>query len=220
MTVKYKIAMFDMDGTFVDSKRFHTKVFYHFFCEYVKPVTMEEVETGMGNTVREIFTSFFIPENEFQNLFSKLDFFCRYEIDDLLEEATVAKDICETLKRLREYGLLTAVVTNSMQVVTEQILKRYELFEQFDFISGADMESVNKNGRCEKVRMKSRAKKKEVLYIGDSEHDILLANNMGYDGCFTKTKIAWYKDENYIKDVLMPTFTVNRLIDIPKMICV
>ena len=52
---RYDLVMFDMDGTLMDSKVFHQEVFYRFLNEYVKPVTREEVEKGLGATVREIF---------------------------------------------------------------------------------------------------------------------------------------------------------------------
>ena len=66
-------VIFDMDGTLMDSKVFHQEVFYRFLNEYVKPVTREEVEKGLGATVREIFDSVGVAEEDLQRLFQKLD---------------------------------------------------------------------------------------------------------------------------------------------------
>ena len=48
MIDQYKIVMFDMDGTFIDSRKFHAEVFYRFFQQRIMPVSMKDVEAGIG----------------------------------------------------------------------------------------------------------------------------------------------------------------------------
>lgn len=218
MIHRYKIIMFDMDGTFIDSKNFHTKVFYRFFNQYVMPVSWEAVETGIGNTVRDIFQSLSVPEVQFEELFAKLDSFCCTQIDDLVQEIDVAFDIEKTLKAIRKKGIKTAVVTNSMRCVTERILKLHKLEKYFSYVSGADIESLNKNQRCDAVRTQALAEKAEVLYVGDAESDIVLANEMGYDGCFVDSSLSWCRNREYVRSVLKPDYTVKNLYEIVNII--
>lgn len=218
MNPQYKIVIFDMDGTFIDSRKFHRQVFYRFFHECVQPVSMEEVDAGIGNTVRDIFQSVHIEENRYKELFSKLDYFCRTQIDGLVKEIGLAPDIHETLDSIRNIGIKTAVVTNSMQSVAERILKIHNLEEKFEFVSGADIESIDKNDRCEAVRKKAAAKKKEVLYAGDSKSDIVLADKMEYAGCFVDTPLSWCEDKEYVISVLKPDHTVKCLSEIVNII--
>ena len=54
---RYDLVMFDMDGTLMDSRAFHQKVFYRFLNQYVGNITEEEVRRDIGATVREILTA-------------------------------------------------------------------------------------------------------------------------------------------------------------------
>ena len=213
-----KIVMFDMDGTFIDSRKFHANVFYRFFNQCVMPVSMKDIEAGIGNTVRDIFQSFGIEEEKFEQLFSELDIFCRTQVDDLIEKIGIAPDMKETLAVLQKRGIITAVVTNSMQCVVERILEIHHLTSQFAIISGADIESLNKNKRCEAVRLKTDANKQEVLYVGDALSDVILAKELGYKSCFADTAISWCKDKDYMLTVLRPDYTVKKLFEITDIV--
>ena len=127
----------------------------------------------------------------FPQLFLELDAFYRTQIDDLIEQIELAPDIKDTLDALKEQGISTAVVTNSMYSVVERILEIHHLEDRFKIVSGADIESLNKNKRCEKVRLQAEAKPREVLYVGDAKSDVVLAKQMGYKSCFTDTSISW-----------------------------
>lgn len=218
MIHRCRLVMFDMDGTFIDSKQFHTEVFFRFFNEYVMPVSLEETGAGMGNTVRDIFRSFHIPEDEFPVLFHRLDYFCRYRIGDLVKDVRVCEGMADVLGRLRMAGMKTAVVTNSMQCVAEEILKTHGLYRSFDYISGADIESMNKKSRCDRVRVMAGVEEKEVFYVGDSEGDLVLAGDMGYGSIFADTEISWCRDRKYVLEQLRPDGVVKDVRDLPDLL--
>lgn len=218
MIPQFKLIIFDMDGTFIDSKKFHRQVFYRYFHKCVMPVSMEEIDAGIGNTVRDIFQSCRIREERFPELFQKLDHFCRTQIDDLVKEIKIAPDIHETLDAISKMGVTTAVVTNSMQCVAERILALHDLNRYFSFVSGADIESIDKKDRCEAVRKKAGVMKKKVLCAGDSGSDILLAKKLGYAGCFADTDLSWCEDKEYVASVLRPDYIVKHLSEITNII--
>ena len=213
-----RIVMFDMDGTFISSKKFHASVFYRFFNKYVKPVEYKEVEKNMGNTVPAIFINFNVDEKRFPELFEKLDVFCKEQIDDLIGTIPVAPDIKETLEAIHEKDIKTAVVTNSMQCVVESILHYFGLTDLFDYISGADIDTCTKNRRCENVRTAVGAEPENVLYVGDAETDIILANELSYVSCFADTPFSWCKDRKYTYEMLRPDMSVKALKEIPEKI--
>lgn len=209
--------MFDMDGTFIDSKEFHTKVFYQYFNRYVMPVDIETVRQGMGNTVRDIFRSLNVEETRFPELFEKLDEFCRTQIDGLIEKIQIAEDIEKTLEGIEAVGIKSALVTNSMQCVAERILEIHNLKKHFSVVSGADLASLNKNRRCEKIRKEMGLERKQILYVGDAENDMILAKEMGYDSCFADTVLSWCRDKDYVMSVLRPAYTVKSLYEITEI---
>lgn len=88
--------------------------------------------------------------------------------------------------------------------------------EFFAGVSGADYFSVNKIERCRKLQKRLHGEK--VLYVGDTEMDIELADCMGYDSCLAKTGYGWYEDETYILQVLRPDYVVLELKEILKFV--
>lgn len=212
----YDLVMFDMDGTLMDSREFHQEVFYRFLNQYVGPVTRPQVRRGMGDTVREIFDSVGVPETELEMLFRKLDDFCRNEVDGLAAQIPVVPGTRELLEALKQKGIKRALLTNSMEAVSERMLAANGLLEYFDAISGADFYSVNKIERCS--RLEKRMGAKRVLYVGDTEKDIELAHSMGYDCCFAETEFGWYADREYIFQVLKPEYAVTDIKEIRKFV--
>ncbi len=213
---KYDLVMFDMDGTIMDSRNFHHAVFYRFLNEYVRPVTHEEVYKGIGNTVREIFDSIGVEEERLESLFEELDDFCRTQVDDIAKEIPVVPGTKELLRGLKERGIKRALLTNSLETVTDRMLTMNGLKEYFDAVSGADYFSLNKIDRC--IRLASKFDSDRILYVGDTQKDMELALSMGYDACFADTGYGWCEDREYVIEELKPTCVAKQLTDILKFI--
>jgi phosphoglycolate phosphatase-like HAD superfamily hydrolase len=209
---KYDLIMFDMDGTFMDSRQFHTKVFHRFINEYVKPVEITEVAEAMGNTVRDIFENLGVPHNEISAIIDALQEFCKCRVDDLALRIKAGEGIGEVLDTIRSLGIKTALVTNSIDTVVNRMLDTHGLLDKFDYISGADYHSMDKTDRCKQVAGLFAAR--HILYVGDTESDIILAKRLDYDSCFAKTEISWYKDADYIINILKPTYVINSLYEL------
>ncbi|MDO4343542.1 MAG: HAD family hydrolase [Eubacteriales bacterium] len=209
MERRYQLVLFDMDGTFIDSRPFHARLFFEFFKKYWKPVDYERCYRAVGTTVRELFDQCGLPKEHQEAYFDLLDDYYNNECTDLIPMTRASEGFSELLKWLRGQGVKTGVVTNSLDCVVRKILKYHGLWDLFDNITGADRNSKDKKDRCRKILNRYQISPEHVLYVGDTESDLLLANEMGFDACFAKTPIAWFQDEEYIRKELKPAITVQ-----------
>lgn len=207
--MKYKLVIFDMDGTFLDSRKFHAQIFYDFFRRYFKPVTYEKCYRAVGVTVRKLFDECGVPREKQDHYFDLLDHFYNYECDALIPLTKISRDFKKLLELLGMYGIKRAVVTNSLKCVVEKILIYHGLDEMFEEIEGADRDSVDKIERCRKILKKYSIPPKEVFLVGDTEGDMKLARDMDFNACFANTNIAWRKDEAYIAETLKPEISIS-----------
>lgn len=97
----YKAIFFDMDGTFLNYREFHTQVFYKFLNKYIRVSDFEEVKTHMGATVKEIFSNYGIrSQTDVQEMYQELTRFCKNDIDELVNLIPVGEGIEFVLKEL------------------------------------------------------------------------------------------------------------------------
>lgn len=207
--MKYELIIFDMDGTFIDSKEFHAKVFFDFFQKNCVPVTYEYCYRSIGKTVRQVFEAVDLLITEYNRYYDLLNDYYMNEGTHIIHLTKVAEDFKKFLSQVKKYGIKTAVITNSLNCVTEQILKYHSLNMEFDNVIGADKESLDKISRCKALLKQRKILPEKVLLVGDTESDIELANYLGIDACFAKTSIAWYQDSDYIEKELKPCMIVK-----------
>ena len=84
------------------------------------------------------------------------------------------------LDTLGKAGFTLAVATSKPEAFAEQILERFDLAKYFTVISGASMDGTTKpiviRQALERLGVKPSA---SVLMVGDREHDILGAKEVG-----------------------------------------
>lgn len=204
---KYKCILFDMDGTFIDSRNFHARAYHRFFNKYCKSVEMDAVKNAIGPSTKSLFDNLQVPADD--KMFDKLCEFYTNEADDLIRDIPVIKGAQEVFSQLIDKDYKIAVITNSMQQVTERILYLHNLSEYFSIVAGANQHSLDKRSRCADAIKALNANPDEVLLVGDMERDIEIANELGYDSCFTDTEIAWCEDYEYMLEALRPTYTIH-----------
>jgi len=206
---KYKAVIFDMDGTIINSRDFHASIFENFLKDNWKPVAYEDCYKAVGVTVRTVFETMDIPQEKHDAFFELLDRYYAGDGKEILEKTSLAEGIVPVLEYMKSIGTRTAIVSNSLDVVVDMFLDYHDIRQMFDAVLGADRHSYSKNERCKIIEGLLDVSSDEVLYIGDSESDMVLANDLGYDACFAKTPIGWYKDEKYIESVLKPRYTIS-----------
>lgn len=99
-----------------------------------------------------------------------------------------------------------AVCSNKLEALTRIVLKKSKLIKYFDYIAGGDTFVYKKPhpSVLNNIVKKFKISKKEVLFIGDSEHDYESAKNSKVKFClklngFTNKPVSFFKDAYRIK---------------------
>ena len=211
---KYKLLLFDLDGTLCDTDEMIVQTMHAIYKEYkpVKERTREELYYFSGPPIRETL------KNEFPNQDPDLmyDVFKRVSKDFYAPCVKAYKDEIEVLRALKENGYLLGVVTNKGRPLTIYSLEICAILPFFDIIVSAD-DVKNPKPDAEGTLMAMKAlnvdDKKDVLYIGDNDIDYFTAENAGVDAmlvswgpreikCLDKAKYE-AKSYNELKGILL-----------------
>lgn len=83
-------------------------------------------------------------------------------------------------------------------------------------ISAEDNDSLDKKKRCASIIESYDIIPDEVLYVGDTYFDILLAQGMGFDSCLVNNDISWINKQPDRKNV-EPKYTISDLRSTPNI---
>lgn len=174
----YKAVIFDLDGTILNTL---DDLFYstNFALEKhnLKTRTYEEIRCFVGNGVRVLIEK--AVGKEYQHLVEEVitEFKNHYK-DHSLDHIREYDGIKELLYELKRKGLKLAVVTNKFNLAAQSIIKDY-FPGIFDVVLGETKELNRKPhpDMCNYVLQKLKVSSTEALYVGDSEVDVLTANN-------------------------------------------
>ncbi|MBQ9604359.1 MAG: HAD family hydrolase [Firmicutes bacterium] len=182
----YKLAIFDMDGTILDTiQDLANGVNHALTCMGMPTRTVEYVRSIVGNGIRTTLTLCApqgITEDELNSLHEAFTpFYEKHRTDNTGAYAGVK----ELLQKLRKDGIKTAVISNKSDESVKALCVEY--FDGlFDMPRGL-VEGVPKKPAPDSVNTiieKFGVEKSEAVYIGDSEVDVQTAKNAGIDGIF------------------------------------
>lgn len=199
MSDKYKIAIFDMDGTILDTLTDIYNAINHSLEVFGLPQrTKEEVRMFVGNGLRKLVERA-VPvntnENIIENVLSEL---LSYYGEHSSDTTAPYLGINDAIASLKERGIITAVVSNkadfAVQILNEQFfdgLFDYAIGEHEGFNPKPEPDMVNEilkraNVTCDKS-----------VYIGDSDVDLMTAENSNMD-CIA---VAWgFRSVEFLKE--------------------
>ena len=179
---KYRLLLFDLDGTLANTDEMVVQSFYALYKIYKPKVirTREELYYFSGPPIRETVKKEFPDYNpkEMHEAFSKISkgFYAPY--------VTAYEDEIEVLKALRKQGYLLGVVTNKGKPLTKYTLEICHIEDLFDVVISADDVSApkpNPEGIYKAMELLNIDNKKDVLYIGDNDIDYYTGDNAGVD---------------------------------------
>ncbi len=179
---KYKVLLFDLDGTLCDTDEMIVQTMYAIYQNYkpVKVRTREEIYYFSGPPIRDTLANEF-PDQDPEHMY---DVFKKVSKGFYASTVKPYQDEIEMLTKLKEKGYLLGVVTNKGLPLTIYSLEICHIDHLFDVVISADDVNIPKPDptgiykALEKLNIKN---KEEVLYIGDNDIDYITASNAGVD---------------------------------------
>ncbi len=205
-----KAILFDLDGTLIDSA--------------------DDIALALEKTLRDLNMTDRIPSDvrklvgggarallekvlgeDFRE--EHVEIFRKHYLSNPVVYTKPYEGIPEVLKDLKSRGLKLAVVTNKLNDVTMEILKKLNLKEFFDFVAGGDTFEEKKPSPLPVVKTLSYLKVEPSLslIVGDTQADIDAGRGAG-----TKTALALW---GYVKlNGAEPDFKLSKPEDILRLI--
>lgn len=181
--MKYKLAIFDMDGTILSTLDDLANGVDYALSENGLPArSKQETRAALGRGVRFLIEQS-VPDGLSDAEISKVeDDFLKYYKVHSMDNTRPYDGIVELIKEVRASGVKTAVVSNKIDSAVKELCANF--FEgAFDVAYGERIGIPRKpdpkpiNAIIDEFGLS----KNEVVYIGDSEVDLLTANNAKID---------------------------------------
>lgn len=195
--MKYKLAIFDMDGTILDTLVDLANAVNYALAQSGKPQrSLLEVRSYLGNGMINLIR-LSAPEGTSQAELDEIrGIFTEYYKAHCKDNTKPYAGIVELIEELRQQGMLTAVVSNKpdfgVQLLVEQHFPTsfdYAVGERAGIAKKPAPDSVNA------VLAKLNIDRKDAVYIGDSEVDLATAKNAEMDDII----VTWgFRDEDYL----------------------
>lgn len=185
MTCMIKCALFDLDGTLVDTSidlGRATDFVLEAFGREAK-WTDTDYRKFVGNGARKLLERAFEHTLSESELDKALEIFKKRYNEILLDNAHMFDGVKDALDNLKEQGIKLAVVTNKPH--QSAIIMTTKLFgsDYFDSVLGADDNKPKKPDPWQVVETlkKFNIKADDAIYFGDSDIDVYTAKNAGVE---------------------------------------
>lgn len=195
--MKYKLIVFDMDGTVLDTLGDLCVSLNHALKKNGLPErSINEVRSFVGNGIRKLIERG-VPAGTDTEKINKVhaDFSEHYESN--CANLTAPYDgIKEIIAEIRNKGMKTAVVSNKVDNAVQELAEHY-FGGLFDMCVGESKNIKRKPApdEVEAVLKTLNIKKEDALFVGDSEVDIETAKNSG----LPIISVTWgFKDRDFL----------------------
>ncbi len=180
--------LFDLDGTLTDPKEGITKSVQYALKHYgIQVEDLDQLVPFIGPPLMDSFREFygFSPEQAREGVHVYREYFNERG----WRENRVFPGIPSMLEKLKAAGKHLYVATSKPEVFALRILKYFDLEKYFEGVGGADLEEK----RCRKadvirylleregISWKTEEECSRILMVGDREHDVLGAAQLGID---------------------------------------
>lgn len=223
---KFKAIFFDLDGTLMETAYEIADAVNDTMSNFdLNSVDEEECKTWIGHGTLHLMLlaiskvksiSYEEAKNDSQTNelydYFKLRYFERTGTRSWLFDGAL-----ELLQELKNNNIQTAVITNKEEAFVKKILKAHNLDTLLDLVVSGDTLDVKKpnpKGIFHIMHKLNIANNKDVLFIGDSNTDIVTAQNAGLE-CWAVP--YGYNAGERIQDS-NPDKMIDKLSDIPKLI--
>ena len=180
----YKAIFFDLDGTLTESGEGITKSVQYALEKLGKPEEdLDKLRVFIGPPLMEQFMKYAdIDETEARKA---VEYYReRYAIKGIFENRPY-DGVENLLRELKGRGYILAVASSKPEYYVTKILDYFNLSSYFEVVVGSEMNGA-RTSKTEVIeealkRLNMSDRRKEVLMVGDKEHDVLGARAAGLD---------------------------------------
>ena len=195
--MKYKIAIFDLDGTLLDTLQDLAISTNHALESFGYPKrTTEEIRQFVGNGIEKLIERAAPSNISLDERKRVLDCFKLHYALHCEDHTTPYEGITELLDDLIENKLPIAVVSNKIDSAVQSLCQKY-FGNRFAFTVG-EREGIRRKPFPDsvlEVLAKAKISPSDAVYIGDSEVDILTARSAGTD----MVCVTWgFRDKDFL----------------------
>lgn len=214
--MSYKLAVFDMDGTILNTLQDITNAINYALGVHGYPEhSIEEVKFFVGNGLHKLVERAVPAEAGAEDIEKVFETLIPYYRAHSADTTKPYEGITELLKRLQNTGVKCAVVSNKADAAVQDLVKDY--FDGLFDASLGESPAIAKKpapDMTKKVLETLGFKENEAVYIGDSDVDIMTARNSGLD----EILVDWgfrsreFLEEHGAKRIVSTTDEVFKLI--------
>lgn len=206
---KYELAIFDLDGTILDTLDDLTDSVNYALDKHGYPTrTKEEIRTFVGDGLLMLVRRAIAPEadeNVIQTVFATQK---AYYKDHCADKTKPYDGILELLAELKKADVKLAVVSNKADYAVQILCEQY--FSGIFHMAVGEKEAVRKKPAPDSVYAvldELQVEKERAVYIGDSEVDIETAKNAGLDAVL----VTWgFRDTEFLQEKGAKTLVNDR----------
>lgn len=182
-TVRYTLAIFDLDGTILNTLEDLTDSMNAALEKSGYPKrTIEEVRRFVGNGIRKLIERAVPQGTKKEDVDQVHRDFTEYYKAHCADKTRPYDGILDLLATLKEKGCRTAVVSNKADYGVQKLCHQY--FEGLFDLAVGEREGILRKPAPDSVNQVLRrlqVRREDAVYIGDSEVDIQTAENAGMD---------------------------------------
>lgn len=192
--------LFDLDGTLLDTlDDLSASVNYALRTHHLPERSHTEIRSFLGNGIRNLMLDAVgrgMSDEAFEPVFQT---FRTYYVEHCLDKTKPFAGIIDLLKALQQRGITMAVVSNKLHPAVVELNERF--FR--DYITSAVGESATVRRKPNPDAVLAAlselgCSKDEAVYVGDSEVDLLTAQNAGMQ-CML---VLWgFRDEDFLRSL-------------------
>ncbi len=181
--MSYSTLLFDLDGTLTDPKEGIVNSIIYSLKKYeITENDRQKLLKFIGPPLTESYSKYYGFSQE--EAYRAVDYYREYYSVKGIFENHLYDGIADMLITLKNAGKRIVLATSKPEVYAKQILEHFKIDTYFDFVGGSTLDGsrVKKSDVIEYVLANLQLPdKKEIVMIGDREHDIIGANQNGLD---------------------------------------
>lgn len=182
--MKHILAVFDLDGTLIDSVPDLTNALNLVLRErgFAPPLSQDEVKPMVGDGVPSLVARAFAARGGGPEIAAEvLPHYIKVYEANATNFSRPYAGVAATLARLQRSGYRLAVCTNKLQQASMTVLRGFDLAVYFDAVAGGDRYPVRKPdaGHLLGLVRELDGSPERAVMIGDSENDAAVAHAAG-----------------------------------------